>query len=72
MLYKKEISYSTLRIHYKCTNPLKFVQNVKDYQGDTNNSKLCRVVTQFHKIATSDCQLPHVCLSICLSVHRSV
>jgi len=55
-------------IHYNCTNPIKFVQNMKDYQGDTNNSKLCRVIRQFHKIATSDCQLRHVRLSVCPSI----
>jgi hypothetical protein len=64
MLHKKEISYFTLKIHYKCAKPIKFVQNMKDYQGDTNNSKLCRVIRQFHKIATSDCQFCHVCPSL--------
>jgi len=37
---------------------------MKDYQGDTTNSKLCRVIRQFHKIAKSDCQFRHVRLSV--------
>jgi hypothetical protein len=130
------IAYCTLKIHYKCIKPIKFVQNMKYHHGDTKHEvssrwhktwsiitvtqnmkyhhgdtkyevssrwhKTWSIITvtqnmkyhhgdtkhevssrwhkqqqimsshrQFQKIATSDCLLRHVCLSIRLTARNN-
>ena len=68
---RSQLGFVTYLLNYPRKRPIKSVQNMKDHHGDKNNSKLFRVNRQFHKTATSDCQLRHVCLSIRLTARNN-